>query len=164
MESFCVNSLYAVSPQLTLSPRTKQKKPWRVRVSSMAATTGNSVKNGAVLKPLQSNSKSNNSALEQLDIERGVCIPFRKYSPQIVWFLAFLVAFCSLCFVFYLSNLPIALLEEIFIVFNDYHNSTSLLVLLLFLVFFFFKILFLKFLVQAVPVNLFGTWVGQLVS
>ncbi|XP_058724781.1 protein ACTIVITY OF BC1 COMPLEX KINASE 1, chloroplastic isoform X1 [Vicia villosa] len=84
MESFCVNSLYAVSPQPTLSPRTKQKKPWPVRISSMAATTGNSVKNGAVLKPLQSNSKSNNSALEQLDIERGVCIPFRKYSPQIV--------------------------------------------------------------------------------
>lgn len=24
------------------------------------------------------------SALEQLDIERGVCVPFRKYSPQTV--------------------------------------------------------------------------------
>lgn len=24
------------------------------------------------------------SALEQLDIERGVCVPFRKYSPETV--------------------------------------------------------------------------------
>ena len=30
------------------------------------------------------NLKMNGSALEQLDIERGVCIPFRKYTPQTV--------------------------------------------------------------------------------
>ncbi|MCI10020.1 putative aarF domain-containing protein kinase chloroplastic-like [Trifolium medium] len=98
MDSFFVNSLYTVSPQLTISPRIKQNHVRRVRISSLAATTGNSAKNGAVLRPLQlpSNSRSNNSALEQLDIERGVCIPFRKYSPESVWFLAFLVAFCSL--------------------------------------------------------------------
>ncbi|KAE8777306.1 putative aarF domain-containing protein kinase [Hordeum vulgare] len=29
-------------------------------------------------------SKKPNSALEQLDIERGVCVPFRKYSPEMV--------------------------------------------------------------------------------
>ncbi|XP_073019872.1 protein ACTIVITY OF BC1 COMPLEX KINASE 1, chloroplastic [Primulina eburnea] len=29
-------------------------------------------------------STSGNSALEQLDIERGVCVPFRKYSPELV--------------------------------------------------------------------------------
>ncbi|KAL8536666.1 hypothetical protein ACS0TY_012018 [Phlomoides rotata] len=27
---------------------------------------------------------SSNSALEQLDIERGVCVPFRKYTPELV--------------------------------------------------------------------------------
>ncbi|WJX09933.1 Protein ACTIVITY OF BC1 COMPLEX KINASE 1, chloroplastic [Trifolium repens] len=86
MESFFVNSLYTVSPQLTISPRIKQSNVRRLRISSLAATTGNSAKNGAVVRPLQlpSNSRSNNSALEQLDIERGVCIPFRKYSPEIV--------------------------------------------------------------------------------
>jgi aarF domain-containing kinase len=40
-------------------------------------------------KPAQTNgaavSNQKNSALEQLDIERGVCIPFRKYSPEMVW-------------------------------------------------------------------------------
>jgi hypothetical protein len=35
--------------------------------------------NGAALN------NQKNSALEQLDIERGVCIPFRKYSPEMVW-------------------------------------------------------------------------------
>lgn len=39
-------------------------------------------------KPAQTNgaavSNQKNSALEQLDIERGVCIPFRKYSPEMV--------------------------------------------------------------------------------
>ncbi|CAJ2674863.1 unnamed protein product [Trifolium pratense] len=86
MDSFFVNSLYTVSPQLTISPRIKQNNVRRLRISSFAATTGNSAKNGAVLRPLQlpSNSRSNNSALEQLDIERGVCIPFRKYSPESV--------------------------------------------------------------------------------
>lgn len=29
-------------------------------------------------------SSSGNSALEQLDIERGVCVPFRKYTPELV--------------------------------------------------------------------------------
>jgi hypothetical protein len=84
MESFCVNSLYTVSPQLTISPGSNRKNVRRVRISNLASTTGN----GAVVRPLQlpSNSKSNNSALEQLDIERGVCIPFRKYSPEIVRF------------------------------------------------------------------------------
>jgi len=46
-----------------------------LRVSSSAAT------NGAVSRALQG---ASSTALEQLDIERGVCIPFRKYSPEIV--------------------------------------------------------------------------------
>lgn len=51
------------------------KKAQRLRVSSSAAT------NGAVSRALQG---ASSTALEQLDIERGVCIPFRKYSPEIV--------------------------------------------------------------------------------
>jgi hypothetical protein len=117
MESFFVNSLYTVSPQLTISPRIKQSNVRRLRISSLAATTGNSAKNGAVVRPLQlpSNSRSNNSALEQLDIERGVCIPFRKYSPEIVWFLAFLVAFCSLFDCFNLNMLKFIVNLMVFI-------------------------------------------------
>ncbi|KAJ1258058.1 hypothetical protein BS78_10G045200 [Paspalum vaginatum] len=38
--------------------------------------------NGAVIKSISSDKPS--SALEQLDIERGVCIPFRKYTPEMV--------------------------------------------------------------------------------
>lgn len=32
---------------------------------------------------------SSSSAMEQLDIERGVCIPFRKYTPETVGFFFF---------------------------------------------------------------------------
>lgn len=46
-----------------------------------AATGTGAVSNGAVSRALKG---ASNSALEQLDIERGVCIPFRKYSPEIV--------------------------------------------------------------------------------
>lgn len=59
----------------------RPKKAPRARVSSSAATgsgAGAGASNGAVSRALQG------SALEQLDIERGVCIPFRKYSPEIV--------------------------------------------------------------------------------
>ncbi|WVZ82468.1 hypothetical protein U9M48_029726 [Paspalum notatum var. saurae] len=38
--------------------------------------------NDAVIKSISSDKPS--SALEQLDIERGVCIPFRKYTPEMV--------------------------------------------------------------------------------
>ncbi|KAG2557125.1 hypothetical protein PVAP13_8NG177900 [Panicum virgatum] len=38
--------------------------------------------NGPGLKSISSNKPS--SAMEQLDIERGVCIPFRKYTPEMV--------------------------------------------------------------------------------
>jgi aarF domain-containing kinase len=37
---------------------------------------------GSGLKSISSNKPS--SAMEQLDIERGVCIPFRKYTPEMV--------------------------------------------------------------------------------
>lgn len=38
--------------------------------------------NGAAIKSISSDKAS--SAMEQLDIERGVCIPFRKYTPEMV--------------------------------------------------------------------------------
>ncbi|KAL5127736.1 Protein ACTIVITY OF BC1 COMPLEX KINASE 1, chloroplastic [Glycine soja] len=63
----------------------RAKKARRERVSCSAATTGSGVgSNGAVSRALQGLSNNSNTALEQLDIERGVCIPFRKYSPEIV--------------------------------------------------------------------------------
>ncbi|KAL2318281.1 hypothetical protein Fmac_032157 [Flemingia macrophylla] len=54
------------------SLRRPKKKALQARLSTSSAA------NGAVSRALQG------SALEQLDIERGVCIPFRKYSPEIV--------------------------------------------------------------------------------
>ncbi|KAJ1425769.1 UbiB domain, partial [Sesbania bispinosa] len=87
MDSIYANSLYTVPRHNALSPRTlipsssspslQRKKAWRARISSSAA-------NGAVPRSLQLPKNSSSSALEQLDIERGVCIPFRKYSPEIV--------------------------------------------------------------------------------
>ena len=68
--------------------RKKKSKHLQVRLSNSAAD--GSV-NGTVprrsLAALQSAKSS--SALEQLDIERGVCVPFRKYSPETVWFIYF---------------------------------------------------------------------------
>ncbi|KAF7817190.1 protein ACTIVITY OF BC1 COMPLEX KINASE 1, chloroplastic isoform X1 [Senna tora] len=61
-----------------------------MRISSFAAAAGS---NGSVAAARsasgETSSKSlqfskSNAALEQLDIERGVCIPFRKYSPETV--------------------------------------------------------------------------------
>ncbi|KAK3119956.1 hypothetical protein QOZ80_9AG0678530 [Eleusine coracana subsp. coracana] len=49
---------------------------------SSQSTTQPSRNNGAALKSVPSDRP--NSALEQLDIERGVCIPFRKYTPELV--------------------------------------------------------------------------------
>ncbi|KAE9586483.1 putative cadmium-transporting ATPase [Lupinus albus] len=54
----------------------------RVSFASSNDTVSSNNKDGLLL--LQLNKASSNSALEQLDIERGVCIPFRKYSPQSV--------------------------------------------------------------------------------
>lgn len=57
-----------------------------------SAATESAASNGSVSTSRSSSSreallqlsKSSSSALEQLDIERGVCIPFRKYSPETV--------------------------------------------------------------------------------
>ncbi|XP_027333530.1 protein ACTIVITY OF BC1 COMPLEX KINASE 1, chloroplastic-like isoform X2 [Abrus precatorius] len=90
MDSICASSSYTV-PHLfcrkTLLPRTSipysssVQRSKKTRISNSAAT-GTTASNGAVSRALQQ--QVSNSALEQLDIERGVCIPFRKYSPEIV--------------------------------------------------------------------------------
>ncbi|KAK7384831.1 hypothetical protein VNO78_30534 [Psophocarpus tetragonolobus] len=72
-----LNSVPSSSSSSSSSPLPRAKKTRRARVSSSAAS------NGAVSRALQGVSNGN-TALEQLDIERGVCIPFRKYSPEIV--------------------------------------------------------------------------------
>ncbi|MED6210603.1 Protein ACTIVITY OF BC1 COMPLEX KINASE 1, chloroplastic [Stylosanthes scabra] len=72
--------------QSLLLRRRKVKKLLRTTISCSAAT-GSAASNGAVLstvKDVLQLKKPSNSALEQLDIERGVCIPFRKYSPETV--------------------------------------------------------------------------------
>nr|XP_043628803.1 protein ACTIVITY OF BC1 COMPLEX KINASE 1, chloroplastic [Erigeron canadensis] len=53
----------------------------KIVAKAAVATAGRGRVNGEELSTSNSNS---NSALEQLDIERGVCIPFRKYSPETV--------------------------------------------------------------------------------
>ncbi|XP_057424231.1 protein ACTIVITY OF BC1 COMPLEX KINASE 1, chloroplastic [Lotus japonicus] len=88
MESISPNCLYAVPRHKALSPRTsiphppfqRKKKAWRKGRISASATT----QNGVVSRALQLLSNSSSSAMEQLDFERGVCVPFRKYSPETV--------------------------------------------------------------------------------
>ncbi|XP_078156493.1 protein ACTIVITY OF BC1 COMPLEX KINASE 1, chloroplastic-like [Carex rostrata] len=65
--------------------RDKQSRLFRVLNAASGAVSVSPKK----LIPLEKRGKntsngSSSSALEQLDIERGVCIPFRKYSPQMV--------------------------------------------------------------------------------
>lgn len=66
-----------------------------MRISNFAATSGaeSSVNGAAARRRLTATSKTerralqsakSSSAMEQLDIERGVCMPFRKYSPETV--------------------------------------------------------------------------------
>ncbi|KAE8734728.1 putative Replication protein A 30 kDa subunit [Hibiscus syriacus] len=82
-------SIHGVPP-----PRINKKKLSAFRVSSLAASmTEVSVDNGTLRRSLTTSVNSQNkalpsrmssSAMEQLDFERGVCIPFRKYSPETV--------------------------------------------------------------------------------
>ncbi|KAK4757913.1 hypothetical protein SAY87_019214 [Trapa incisa] len=65
----------------------------RVSRITAAGTTNEASVSGAVRRTLRSlrgdngevsQPSNSSSALEQLDIERGVCVPFRKYSPETV--------------------------------------------------------------------------------
>ncbi|KAF5726307.1 hypothetical protein HS088_TW23G01052 [Tripterygium wilfordii] len=61
------------------------RRIYPMRISSLAAASTTISKAATQLenKDLIIQSKSN-SAMEQLDIERGVCVPFRKYTPETV--------------------------------------------------------------------------------
>ncbi|KAJ7966063.1 Protein kinase superfamily protein [Quillaja saponaria] len=78
------SSFHSVVPRR----ETRGKKLSAIRISNFAATESLS-RNGAATRTNETNSDAlqfgkSSSALEQLDIERGVCIPFRKYSPETV--------------------------------------------------------------------------------
>lgn len=51
---------------------------------SAAAATSSSPAKMVPLQPRNKEAEKMTSAMEQLDIERGVCIPFRKYTPDTV--------------------------------------------------------------------------------
>ncbi|OMO86135.1 hypothetical protein CCACVL1_09800 [Corchorus capsularis] len=92
----CINKPQFSSSQLSVHGVPQRSKKFSaVRVSNFAATTTTEVAadNGTARRSLTSSNDSQNkslslekssSAMEQLDIERGVCIPFRKYSPETV--------------------------------------------------------------------------------
>ena len=73
-----------------------KKRSLPVRVSNFAAAAseaGGLVNGATVRRSLAATRESearalqlgkSSSAMEQLDIERGVCVPFRKYSPETV--------------------------------------------------------------------------------
>lgn len=61
-----------------LNPKYSSKNRNRRPVVTRAQKSDSSVQVDKLL------GASSNSALEQLDIERGVCVPFRKYSPELV--------------------------------------------------------------------------------
>ena len=82
-----------ISPYPILHRRARSKKSLPVRISNFAASATESSTNGAIRKSLIATGGDERSALllsrssdamEQLDFERGVCIPFRKYTPETV--------------------------------------------------------------------------------
>lgn len=109
--NYCINapspSLYYINNHKNINSRTQflasmvqeHKKLSAIRVSSLAAaensrngtTTRASRSLAAVTSDTETESKASSlklgkssSAMELLDIERGVCVPFRKYSPETV--------------------------------------------------------------------------------
>lgn len=53
-------------------------------VTKMSSTETTAIAAGNVKLSASIGGGDSNTALEQLDFERGVCIPFRKYTPQTV--------------------------------------------------------------------------------
>ncbi|CAI9772287.1 unnamed protein product [Fraxinus pennsylvanica] len=91
MELICTNYLCNSSSSLIRPLLIQPQAPSLSKLNFRARNTIRSVtrsqaQNGNSLVQLdrQSFSTSSNSALEQLDIERGVCVPFRKYTPESV--------------------------------------------------------------------------------
>ncbi|KAK2993989.1 hypothetical protein RJ640_005861 [Escallonia rubra] len=55
-----------------------------ITAGSASGSSPRSIESETRLQQLSKPSTSSSSALEQLDFERGVCIPFRKYTPETV--------------------------------------------------------------------------------
>lgn len=110
--SSCFYSSSCSLPSTEIQCKRKSKKLFgpvnpkkRFSSSSIYAVNTSSNQESVQSVKLQPRDPFSNSALEQLDIERGVCIPFRKYSPESVCkiflivpvhFLHFIYLFCYL--------------------------------------------------------------------
>lgn len=94
MELICSNCVYISSPSSLLSPVIRYSKTQQNSVKlNRKYSSKNRTRRPVVIRAQKSDSlvqvdkllsTSSNSALEQLDIERGVCVPFRKYTPESV--------------------------------------------------------------------------------
>lgn len=94
MELFCSNCVCISSSLPLLSPAISYPKNHRNSVKLIRKySSGNKTRRPVRIRARKSESlvqvekylsTSSNSALEQLDIERGVCVPFRKYTPESV--------------------------------------------------------------------------------
>lgn len=71
------SSFYSV-----LKTRGRRRRKWSLRISNLAASTNGAITRASAGGELLLGKSS--AAMEQLDIERGVCIPFRKYTPETV--------------------------------------------------------------------------------
>ncbi|XP_060183828.1 protein ACTIVITY OF BC1 COMPLEX KINASE 1, chloroplastic-like [Lycium barbarum] len=84
MEGICTSCLYTWITPSSIEYKRRRKhlntvKKNRSLSPRICAVSSVSEESGVLVKDI-----SRTSALEQLDIERGVCIPFRKYSPELV--------------------------------------------------------------------------------
>ncbi|KAL2525322.1 putative aarF domain-containing protein kinase [Abeliophyllum distichum] len=91
MELVCINYLCNSSSSLLRPLIIQPNAPSSSKLNSTARNNNRSLtriraqnRNSLVQLDGQRSSTSSNSALEQLDIERGVCVPFRKYTPESV--------------------------------------------------------------------------------
>lgn len=91
MELVCSNCAHissSLSPAIGYSKsqlnsvKLNRKSSSKDRSRRPAAVRAQNTKSSVQLNKLLGT--SSNSALEQLDIERGVCVPFRKYTPELV--------------------------------------------------------------------------------
>lgn len=103
MELVCANRVHVSSSSSSLSPaigysrsrlnsgKLNWNSPSKCRSRRPAAVRAQKSDSVAQLDKLPSTS----SALEQLDFERGVCVPFRKYTPESVRiYIYFLTYYC----------------------------------------------------------------------
>ncbi|KAF3672132.1 hypothetical protein FXO38_06244, partial [Capsicum annuum] len=90
MEGICTSCLYASITPLRIEYKSRRKLVNTIQrtrylstricaVSTVQTPSSEKTETALLVKEI-----SRTSALEQLDIERGVCIPFRKYSPESV--------------------------------------------------------------------------------